>query len=492
MKYTEFLVSENNTLRLDNLKPNKMHLFKVSIKLDNFYSQLSESFIFFTMMHPENEDKKNNYYAWGNNEHNCMLINPTLSDQNNNAEIVSTPNRLQNSKVVDFTSSYDSTFLLLCSHQIISSGKFFAIDIGNGQVDSEFECEKAEKVNYFFSNPYAINMPWGVHVRKISCGLDFCVALDILGGAYSWGVNDLGQLGLNLPYDIIVNQPRKVTIKYEDSENLFAVDIQAGSKHVLCSVLANEKMRLFSWGFGQGVEPVFQTKEGVPEWMIESQLKKLTNAFSPMLIKFELSHKVVKIISAFNVNAIICREDSEKFVDINTVYTFGGVSNYQLGLNINFPESIHHWGFPTQVDFFTKNNLSVLDVSFSEFYTMFLVKNLRENKNEVYSCGTYDFNQTGFKEKISVRPQKVHNEIFYSAENEPVMIAAGKRQSAVLTKNNKIFIFGITDFKSKHSEFTGDKIRELTEFKLSPNEKLRKIKVMKNNIAILTYESEEK
>lgn len=492
LKYTEYLVSETNTLRLDNLKPNKMYLFKTSIKLDNFYSHLSESFIFFTMMHPDNEDKIYNYYALGNNENNCMLINTAISDQKNNIDFVSTPSRLQNSKVVDFASSYESTFLLLSNHQIISSGKFFAIDRGNEQVDGDFECEKAEKVNSYYSNPYAISVPWGVHIRKICCGIDFCAAIDILGGVYSWGINDLGQLGLNLPYDMIVNQPRKVTLKYEESEDIFAVDIQAGSKHVLCSALYNEKMKIFSWGLGQGVEPVFQAKEGVPEWRIESQLKKLTNAFSPMLIKFELSHKIVKIISAFNFNAIICKDNSEKYFEINTVYTFGGVNTYQLGININFPESIHHWGFPTQVDFFTKNNLSVLDVSFSEIHTMFLVKNMIENKNEVYCCGTNDFDQTGFKEKISVMPQKIHNEIFNFDESQPEMIAAGKRQSMVICRNNKIIIFGITDFKGKNSDFTENKIRELSEFKLKPDEKFMKVKVMKNNIAILTYENKEK
>ena len=83
-------------------------------------------------------------------------------------------------------------------------------------------------------------------------------------------------------------------------------------------------------------------------------------------------------------------------------------------------------------------------------------------------------------------------EIFNFDESQPELIAAGKRQSMVICRNNKIIIFGITDFKGKNSDFTENKIRELSEFKLKPDEKFMKVKVMKNNIAILTYENKEK
>ena len=80
----------------------------------------------------------------------------------------------------------------------------------------------------------------GEKVIKIACGKNFCVALSASGSVFSWGNNDLGQLGITKA-DRCKELPTKLTTLVD------VVDVSAGDLHVLALTRSGQ---VYSWGNG--------------------------------------------------------------------------------------------------------------------------------------------------------------------------------------------------------------------------------------------------
>ena len=80
----------------------------------------------------------------------------------------------------------------------------------------------------------------GEKVIKVACGKNFTVALTASGNVYTWGNNDLGQLGIT-KVDRCKETPTRIT----SLSNI--VDVVAGDLHVLALTRSGE---VFSWGNG--------------------------------------------------------------------------------------------------------------------------------------------------------------------------------------------------------------------------------------------------
>ena len=186
------------------------------------------------------------------------------------------------------------------------------------------------------------------------------------------------------------------------------------------------------------------------------------------MLKFSETRKIQSIHAGFNMSAIICSSDN----NFDTIYTFGETSNSQLGYNHAFVEQLHYWALPTEVTYFTENNLSVLNVAFSEYHTLFLVKYYVKNIKKVYACGLNNHNQCGqtFRGKVIVVPEIIELDFDVS------MIAAGKKESLFLNEEGQMFLVG----KNNHL------VTEVKEFEKTPSEKFKKICTVSDNFIILT------
>ena len=104
---------------------------------------------------------------------------------------------------------------------------------------------------------------------------------------------------------------------------------------------------------------------------------------SPLLIPFENCENIVKIYSRYHTNSIICWDKNK---NLNVLYNFGLNLHYQLGFYNNLVDQQKNWDLPTKVDFFEKKNLNVLDIKYSESYSVVLVEN-QEHNQEIYFSG---------------------------------------------------------------------------------------------------------
>jgi len=530
-KFKEWAISESSTFTISNLQSDAYHLIKFSLKFDKYYSKPSKNFIFCTKR-KEIIDPKSviGYITWGNNKNNRLLVNKDNLDKEYNKSLNNSmrdstelinlvnddfskidinsqdinliqPSRLNSTKVIDFSTFNDVTYILLSNGEIVSSGKTFAKSkINSEELDLDFEESKAEECSIYYVDPYTTPLPWGIHVRKVGCGLDFCVCLDIEGNLFSWGMNDFGQLGQNLPKDAIVNNPRRLKINYENSEeNVYVTDVQVGYKHCLASAYINERIKLFSWGFGQGFEPIVKAEDYALKGMkLDERILKISNSFSPLMVKFSNTDRLIKIIAGFNQNAIICKQTVHDEEDtINVIYTFGETSNLQLGYVQNFFNSIPYWGIPTRIDFFLENSLSVLDVAYSDSHSLFLVKNKNTGNNEVYCCGNNYNLKCGMAEKIIKTPTKMmltlseeNNSVLESRPFNPIKISAGKNHSLILCSNNVLLIIGKNNLPvTKSSNPHKNLIHKVEDLELKSTDEVIKIDCFDDNISLLLKSS---
>lgn len=509
-KFNQKFVSIENTIKLTDLKPNTGYLVKICVKYDKYYSKPSKSFIFFTRN--EEAGVYNSFYTWGNNfqKHllvdennydsedfkrlhpNVLLMNNFIESSINNAndskeepDLIMYPTRLKKNNVVNFSESCDSTYLLLSNGELISSGKIYVKKLPENLSEEalakadvsklvEFEQAPIDEVQVIYDSYFSMNLPWGAKFRKISCGLDFCAALSFDGEVFTWGMNDFGQLGQNICKELVINVPKKINILY-DNQEMFITDIQTGSKHCLALGFCNEKMKLFSWGFGQGAEPILKEDEK-SLFNFDKKLSKITNASSPLLLKFSEVDNICKIYAAFNQNAIICLDKS---TDMNHVYTFGEVNNCQLGFEHSFLQGQYYWGFPTLVTHLRDNQLSVLDISFGEEHSVFLVYNSIAYKNEIYTCGFNSHFQTGNKEKYSLLPQKVE----LNDSISPIKISAGKKHTLFLSSEKKLYLIGKSLIQNK--KMNNKLINEIKEISLKSDQEIIKMSCFNDNVKLL-------
>ncbi len=360
--------------------------------------------------------------------------------------------------------------------------------------NNEFIEAPSSQTKIHFGIPYCLDLTTNPSclsqntiIKKISCGFNFTTILSICGRVYTWGTNDFGQLGLNLPDDIVINSPKLVKFNNINTAP-YVTDIACGTKHTISTVYYDGRVKIFTWGYGQGSEPIVKPNDNsMVMALCDPKMMKITNSFLPVLVKFD--EPVVSIHAGCNMSAVISRKSrvnsSENF---NTIYTFGETANHTLGYQHTFTDELGYWSIPTEVGIFAKNDKSVVDVSFSENHTLFLVneyencegsddinleiKNKESSKqlsSTVYACGFNKYNQCGFNEKKTIiEPEPLvipknaldvlyhenskndnHNDsdsdrdlAICSKIKNIKKISAGNKSSMLLTDDNKIITIG--------------------------------------------------
>ncbi|KAK2181310.1 hypothetical protein NP493_403g00025 [Ridgeia piscesae] len=105
----------------------------------------------------------------------------------------------------------------------------------------------------------------GPPIRRLACGAEFGMIVDVRGNLYSFGCPENGQLGHNTDGKYFVSsskmtfscemKPRKVQVFIEKTHeghilpvtDVEVVDVACGTNH---SVICDRKKRVFTWGFG--------------------------------------------------------------------------------------------------------------------------------------------------------------------------------------------------------------------------------------------------
>lgn len=347
----------------------------------------------------------------------------------------------------------------------VSSGKCY---VRNNTQELDFDESTIENIEIRVSEPYQLSFNWGSYIKQVSCGLDFCLALSITGECYSWGMNDFGQLGLNMPKEVVINNPRKVNISFEGVEDIFVSSIQTGCKHAIVTTFVNNKVKLFSWGYGQGFEPIVKPNEG---HLFDRRIKMVTNSFIPQYLPCEESSRIVKVIARYNISAIICKINEK-----NKLYTFGEINYLQLGYQTEHFDKVFYWGLPTTVATFEDPDLNILDVKIGEQHTLFLAERISTKKNLLFGCGVNNESQCGFSEKDIIIPKIVEG------ITDPVLISAGTTQSVVMTRDNQVYLLGARDFQKKPKEI----ITECCELsQIARTSKIIKLECNRENVALL-------
>ena len=119
------------------------------------------------------------------------------------------------------------------SAAVTSEGEIYTWGAGR-----DFALGHGDRVNKHL--PTRVEALVGEKIVKVACGKNFCVALSASGNVFTWGNNDLGQLGITKA-DRCKETPTKLTTLAE------VVDISAGDLHVLALTRSGQ---VYSWGNG--------------------------------------------------------------------------------------------------------------------------------------------------------------------------------------------------------------------------------------------------
>lgn len=164
---------------------------------------------------------KGNLYAWGNNNHNQLGLNNTISMQLTPKLI-----ELPNNEKAKYVSTGYSTFVITEEENLYSWGYNYYGQLGVG--------DKIDK-----KTPKLVTLPNNEKAIAVSTMEFFSLILTNKGNVYSCGINNYGQLGLG-DYS---NQttPKLITLPYEEK----AIKINTGED---CSMILTDKGNLYSCG----------------------------------------------------------------------------------------------------------------------------------------------------------------------------------------------------------------------------------------------------
>lgn len=231
-------------------------------------------------------------------------------------------------------------------------GESFVIWLGlDGSVWGQRMLRDCSSAHVILQSDIPINL--GVKsIHKISCGVDFVVCCDQIGNLWSFGNNNVGQLGTG---DV---ESRNTFTKLETS--FFTIDISCSSASTLCIDKEN-----IVWGFGEC---------GNGELCL-----KIENAMhinTPVKIDNLVGYQIEKISSGHG--HVIFRITS------GDLFAFGSNQLGQCGL-----EDRGCFFEPVQLNFGVSHG-NIKDFECGWIHTVFLMEN-----GTVYTCGWNDWGQLG-------------------------------------------------------------------------------------------------
>ena len=353
----------------------------------------------------------NNYYQLANGKNSKYLFNndETESRKRNESNfcILSSDSQGNISKAIGKIFYAQITFPIQVSKiKQISCGDGFSLfldtsgvvySVGKndkGQLGYELLNSDSQFVDGIKCNPKVTRIDFfkdkGIRIDKIACGSDFCFALEFLGGnnidignqeeIYSWGNNELNQLGIDdKKYKYYFN-PIKATnlIKILNQKTAKIVKFACGWS--FGSFLANNN-EIYLWG-----NPFIEYDKKFKNIEFPKNINNLKNC-----------RKIINISSGFNHLAILSL-NRENFVEL---YTYGANEFGQLGYE---SEEVY-------LDNFNKviipkseinENLEITKIECGAYHTMLIM-----GKNVIYGFGQNNCQQVGrYKEDFLNTPKK--------------------------------------------------------------------------------------
>lgn len=421
---------DNNIFSMKNqdVESNKLTISVIQVgnycnNTNNKYQELSETYLY-TINRNALE-----YSREGNKENNN--VNPALyitNDDNNNNDIMNNIKKEYcNTKytltkgIVYFNFHAKHKFLINSDSEIFSkdlccrynyNNQFnhdacFCcndVDIENVGKNNSLQKKKENFENQDLFNLNNIDEPYNqipqaifrnfvsknfsrIQLIKISTGLDFALALDSVGNAYSWGKNNYGQLGLNLGYTVLQTTPKPIeAFLCIKTVKCFVVDITTTDYSALALAVINGKQRLYTWGLGYGPEQgQMEDNSEFPEFRISYENSNIPIEYKNLVDND--AHRIIKILGNFNVFYVLI-----KMQKMNNLYSIGNaeIPNHIKSFKCPFitqgntKQLIYR---PTKAEFFEKNNLSIIECTIAQSYSVFIIENLKTNKKEVYFYG---------------------------------------------------------------------------------------------------------
>ena len=412
-----FAVGDNSYGNISFL--NKKELNIKRLFLDNFYQCFAI-------------DNNNNLFSWGLNDYYQLAngknskylfnTNDTDSKKTNesNFSIISQTSNNAISKTIKniFYSSYnismevskiksitcgDGFTLFLTTEGLVYSvgrndkGQLgYELDNNSSQIVDGIKCnDKLKLIEYFSKNR--------INIDKIICGADFCFALENIDsndeddlddidninyGIYSWGNNELNQLGIEENKYKYYFNPIKADLvtKILNKQKTKIKKLVCGWSH---SCLLTKNNMIYLWG-----NPFKEYNWGNP---FKEYNKNYKNIKEPININKIKNSKITQISSGFNHIAVLSKFYNSKI----ELYTFGANEFGQLG-------------YPTEeifIDQFNKveipktelnENLEIKKIECGAYHTLIQMGN-----NLIYGFGQNNCKQIGnYQDEFLSSPKK--------------------------------------------------------------------------------------
>lgn len=300
----------------------------------------------------------------------------------------------------------------------------------------------AKRAYFKFKNFICKNLQEKIQIIKICNGSNFALALDNAGRAYSWGENSYGQLGLNMHYNAFLASPRLISeFGSEKSQNIFIIDIAVNLFSCLVLVIKDSEQSLYTWGLGYGKEDQDinlnsgqANKQGFISNLLVLKYKKNNIPIKYNLLSF--NNNIIKILGNFKVFYILLKTKKQTIL-----YSLGDIEVSNHVKDTNVPNTIQGRDKviiyrSTKAQFFESNNLSILDCSISQNYSLFLAENLTSKKKEVYIYGfSFDEDETANFISFINNPKRIDSPYF----SYPCKLYASNSSFLVLnTPDNKV------------------------------------------------------
>ncbi len=167
------------------------------------------------------------------------------------------------------------------------------------------------------------------NMQEISCGNSFCLARDINGRVFSWGLNNYGQLGESENHaEFTPNM-----INYLKTQKI--EKIACGEYFALA---LNDKGKVYSWGIGNNGQLGHGNKSDVKV---------------PKIINLD---DTITDISCGDMHSVLLNKSGQ-------VYVFGNGRDGQMGRGDEIESSASFRTTPMKVEFFEKHNLKVTHIT---------------------------------------------------------------------------------------------------------------------------------
>ena len=348
----------------------------------------------------------NNYYQLANGKNSKYLFNTNESDSKktneSNFSIISStasntisktiknignlftaisPIPIQVSKIKTISCGDGFTLFLSLNGSVYSVGRNdkgqlgYELQNNNALFVDGIKCNNKVTIIDFFDNN-------NINIKNIVCGSDFCFAFDndII---YSWGNNELSQLGIgNNKYKYYFNPTKADVVNKLINKRKTKIDkLICGWSH---TCILTENNRIYIWGN--------------PFKEYNKKYKDIKEPININIDNIKKNYKIIEISSGFNHIAILSQSLKNNEIEL---YTFGANEFGQLGYQTDeiYIDKFNKVEIPkTELN----ENLEIQKVSCGAYHTLILM-----GDNLIYGFGQNNCKQIGkYNEEFLNTPKK--------------------------------------------------------------------------------------